>query len=218
MKAKKVVGIICLVIALVGIILIITGQGEIIEAAVPACIFGLLGLILIKPKSKKKIEREKMIADKKAAEVGQKERLKVIKSKPMEHMCGLPNVPEGAVCEICLCEQQYAFVRNGTEYKLSFEKVTDVSVKTETEIRNSYVSSVGGAVGGAVLFGPLGAMVGGRTKKKTDKTIHRYLTFAYQKEEETSFISFDCTNQSALAFECQRIFDSQEHSQKTVDL
>jgi len=72
-------------------------------------------------------------------------------------------------------------------------------IKTETEIQNAYVSSVGGAIGGLALFGPLGAMVGGRTKKKTDKIIHNYLIFAYDKDGQTDFISFDVTNRLITA-------------------
>lgn len=45
-------------------------------------------------------------------------------------------------------------------------------IKTDKEIQQQYVSSVGGAVGGAVLFGPLGAITGGRAKKKTVKEVY----------------------------------------------
>lgn len=218
MKVKRVIGVVFLVIALIGVILIALDQSNMAEAAPPTVIFGGLGLILMIPKSKIKTEFEKTVAAKRAVEEDRKERLRITKSGLMEHMCGLSDVPEGAICQICLCENQYAFIRNGLEYTLPFEKVIDVSVKTETEIRNSYVSSIGGAIGGAALFGTLGAMVGGRAKKKTDKIIHQYLIFAFQKQEETAFLSFDCTNQSNLAFLCQRAFENKEHSRRTIEL
>ncbi|HWQ74026.1 MAG TPA: hypothetical protein VN441_01810 [Syntrophomonas sp.] len=108
-------------------------------------------------------------------------------------MAGLP-APEGAEFFLYLCDDKVIFERNETNYQLLFEKIADVDIKTDIEIQNSYISSIGGAVGGAVLFGPLGAMVGGRAKKKTDKKISEYLIFAYTKDDATDFISFDVTN------------------------
>lgn len=47
-----------------------------------------------------------------------------------------------------------------------------------------YVSSIGGTVGGAMLFGTLGAMTGGRAKKKTVKNeTHHYLIITYQSPD-----------------------------------
>ena len=111
----------------------------------------------------------------------------------MPHVTGLP-IPDGAVCTVYVCPDRYIFDRDGSQFNLTFEKVTDVVCKTETEIQNNYVSSIGGAVAGAALFGALGAIVGGRAKKKTDKIIHKYLIFAYVKDEKTDFITFDCTD------------------------
>lgn len=111
----------------------------------------------------------------------------------MEHIAGLP-VPDGAFCVVLLCPDRYVFDRDGNQFNLAFEKVSDVVCKTETEIQNNYVSSVGGAIAGAALFGPVGAAIGGRAKKKTDRIVHKYLIFAYEKEEQTDFITFDCTN------------------------
>ena len=67
--------------------------------------------------------------------------------------------------------------------------------KSETEIQQQYVSSVGGAVGGAVLFGPLGAMIGGRAKKKTDTTTTYYMIITYKNAENNiAYIGFDISN------------------------
>ncbi|MEH2944892.1 hypothetical protein VSQ32_19130 [Lachnospiraceae bacterium KK002] len=57
-------------------------------------------------------------------------------------------------------------------FELEKSKITDMCIKTDKEIQQQYVSSVGGAVGGAVLFGPLGAITGGRAKKKTVKEVY----------------------------------------------
>lgn len=109
-----------------------------------------------------------------------------------KHMSGLP-IAEGTFTYIYLCDDKIVFERNETTYNLPFEKINDITIKTDMEIQKAYVSSVGGAVGGAVLFGPLGAMVGGRAKEKKSTTINNYLIFAYNKEGNVDFISFDVT-------------------------
>lgn len=70
-------------------------------------------------------------------------------------------------------------------------KVTDVSIKSETEINQQYVSSIGGAVAGSMLFGPLGAIIGGRSKKKNIRNTSIYLIFTYIKDNKVNYITFD---------------------------
>lgn len=112
----------------------------------------------------------------------------------LTHVDGLP-VPDGAECWACIYENRFTFVRNNDQFNLPFSNIVDVVCKTEKEIQNNYVSSVGGAVGGALLLGPVGAIIGGRAKKKTDEIIHEYLIFAFDKDGETKFITFDCTRE-----------------------
>lgn len=113
------------------------------------------------------------------------------------HIIGLP-LSEQTVCRVFLCKDKIIIknLKNVNIYNLSMNKILDVNIKSEKEIQISYTSSVGGAVGGAVLFGPLGAMIGGRKKKKVDKIIHSFLIFTYnnEKENKTDYISFDVTN------------------------
>lgn len=109
-----------------------------------------------------------------------------------QHVAGLP-IAEGAECFIFLCNDKIVFERNETEYDLPSTKITDIVLKTDTEIQKSYVSSIGGAVTGGLLFGPLGAIVGGRVKEKTSKIESKYLIFTYVKDGETDYISFDVT-------------------------
>ena len=71
--------------------------------------------------------------------------------------------------------------------------MTDVCVKTNVEIQKQYVSSVGGAVAGAVVFGPLGAMIGGRAKEKKSKEFHQYLIFTYESDGEVKYVGFEVT-------------------------
>jgi hypothetical protein len=108
------------------------------------------------------------------------------------HMAGLP-LAEGAACYIYLCEDKIIFERNETKINLLMNKINDIMIKTNTEIEKEYVSSAGGAIGGAMLFGPLGAMIGGRVKEKKTTIINKYIIFSYDKDGTNEFISFDVT-------------------------
>lgn len=126
---------------------------------------------------------EKQKREYKKEEIGAK---KVI---TLPHFYGLPLV-EGTMCNLFLCEDKILIECKDTTFNLYKDKIIDVSDKSETEIRKSYVSSVGGAVGGAILFGPLGAIIGGRTKEKTEKEEKQYLIFTYKDKEKNKYISF----------------------------
>lgn len=75
------------------------------------------------------------------------------------HVLAGLNVPENTNCIIELNNDKFNFVVNGVNFSLPINKITDISIKTDKEIQKQYVSSIGGAVAGAALFGSLGAMV-----------------------------------------------------------
>ena len=67
-------------------------------------------------------------------------------------------------------------------------------IKTDSEIQKQYVSSVGGAIGGGILFGPIGAAIGGRAKQKTTHTTQSYLIITYKNSEGNLVnLAFDVT-------------------------
>lgn len=150
-----------------------------------------------------------------------KQRLKesgVINITYGSHMAGLP-LAEGTFCNIHEYCDKFIFKATGGEFTLAKDKVTDVTVKTDAEITSQYVSSVGGAVAGAVLFGPLGAIVGGRAKKKKSKTVYRYLIFTYLKGDSVDYISFDVTAAYGEAIKMCTSFRSNHISARiSVDL
>ncbi len=113
----------------------------------------------------------------------------------LNHFNGLP-IAENTLTQIFSCPNEYEFLANNTSFKLDKNKVTDISITNNVEIQKSYSSSVGGAVGGAVLFGPLGAMVGGRSKEKTSRIINNYLIFTYLDNNEIKYIAFHCSSVS----------------------
>ena len=111
----------------------------------------------------------------------------------LNHFNGLP-VAENTITQIFSCPNEYEFLANNTSFKLDKSKVQDISITNDVEIQKSYTSSVGGAIGGAVLFGPLGAMIGGRAKEKTSRTINNYLIFTYLDNNEIKYIAFHCSS------------------------
>lgn len=115
------------------------------------------------------------------------------------HVNGLPIV-ENLLCEIKSYRDRLDFRAGTTNIKLPREKITDMCIKTDTEIQNQAVSSVGGAIAGGVMFGTLGAIIGGRAKTKKVKTITRYLIITYIDEQgELKYIGFDVKNNSQSA-------------------
>lgn len=107
------------------------------------------------------------------------------------HTYGLP-LADGIVCTIQLYINRMDFISGNTHISLMKEKIVDVCIKNETEIQQQYVSSVGGAVGGAMLFGPLGAVIGGRAKKKTSSSVTSYLIVTYKNDSNSlSYLAFD---------------------------
>lgn len=115
------------------------------------------------------------------------------------HVNGLP-ISENLLCEVFSYPNRIEFKAGTTNITLSREKITDMCIKTDVEIQQQYVSSVGGAIGGAVLFGPLGAMIGGRAKKKTDKKRHTYLIITYTGDQgELKYVGFDATANTIAA-------------------
>lgn len=133
------------------------------------------------------------------------------------HMTGLP-INEGADTFLYRCEDKVIFERNETTYELELTKIKDITIKTDVEIQKSYVSSVGGAVGGYVLFGPLGAMIGGRAKEKKSQNIEKYLIFSYENNNNNiEYISFEVTNiPNATLFE--NLMDNKKRIRSTVKL
>ena len=109
------------------------------------------------------------------------------------HISGLPIV-EDTLCEVFSFPDRIDFKAGTTEITLSKNKITDISIKTDTEIQNQAVSSVGGAVAGAMLFGAVGAIIGGRAKDKKVKTVTNYLIITYSNDGDVKFIVFDTKN------------------------
>ena len=180
MKARRVIAIILLIFAGIGLIIILSGQAKLSDSLPPTILFAIIGLPLFFTKGKSRDEKYKSKGDK--AE-------KIL----VKHFTGLP-LAEGTNCTIRHNQNGFVFTAGGNTFNLSNDKITDMCVKTDAEIQKQYVSSVGGAVGGAVLFGPIGAMIGGRAKQKTTMTSTQYLIFTYLKNNQITYIKFKIHN------------------------
>lgn len=115
-----------------------------------------------------------------------------IYSAKLTYFGGL-NLPQNVKSKVVCLKDKITIESSGQEFNLPTEKIIDVSIQTATQIRQQYVSSVGGAVAGAVLLGPLGAIIGGSSTKKTIKDKTKYLIFTYQSDGETKYLVFDVT-------------------------
>lgn len=131
-------------------------------------------------------------------------------------VAGLPIV-QGTECSVYFNfkDRKAIFKDSKAEFNLAFDKIIDVQLKTSTEIENAYISSVGGAIGGAALFGTLGAIVGGRAKKKKIKTIEYYFIVTYSKGETVEYISLQTSEFSKDVNKARRLAEKFENRNRT---
>ena len=168
--------------------------GSLVEGIIFGLIFCIPGIWIIyrhTPKGKESVAKRRLVKiEARRQKKGRKQnryqdRAALLEQKKnsisgLRHMDGLP-LAQGAECLAICKDQSLEISGGGTQFHLDLNKITDAIVKTDVEIQQAYVSSIGGAVAGAALFGTLGAMVGGRAKKKETKTLEHYLIITYFK-------------------------------------
>lgn len=155
--------------------------------------------------------------DKQKKAIKQEKHNEKLKTCIMKHINGLP-IAENVNCTIVSSDDKYTFSSGSMHFELEKFKITDMCIKTDREIQEQYVSSIGGAVGGAVLFGSLGAMIGGRAKKKTvKKETHNYLIITY-KSPEIKYIGFEVGYNMASANMFIKDFKSSNVLESTYQL
>ena len=180
---KKLFGILSAILSFTGVIRAITQKPRapfIFEFVIFAA-FAILLFIPTKNEKKLKAEKNKRKAERLA------ERLKV---SLMTHIYGLP-VAEDVNCNVILSDDKITFFAGGVNFELEKNQITDIMLKTDTEIQNQYVSSIGGAAAGFLILGPVGAIIGGRAKKKTIRKNTYYLIITY-KSSDSDEIKYIC--------------------------
>lgn len=127
-------------------------------------------------------------------------------------------LPQNVMCRIICLKSRIVMLANGQEFNLPTEKLIDVSVMTNTEIQKQYVSSAGGAVAGALLLGPVGAILGGSASKRSVRTNTKYLIFTYRDGEQSKYILFDVTKKVSAAKKFEKRFKYLKKTTTKIDL
>ena len=134
-----------------------------------------------------------------------------------KHTAGLP-VAEDVFCNLYYCADKIEIQVSGAQFNLDFEKITDISLKTSVDIQKQLVSSAAGAVGGAMLFGAVGALIGGRVKEKQIRDVRTYLIFSYYKENTVDYIAFDVSTSIPQAGKFIDEFKKRPQKTQTINL
>ncbi len=149
------------------------------------------GLVYLLVKKLKKID-----STQKNKKIPHKSRWDMAIKTKFNHISGLP-IPEGAMCKVSSNEESIEIVSGTTNISLNRKKITDMNVMTAGDVQKQAVSSVGGAIAGGLVFGPLGAIIGGRVKTKSIKKSTKCLIITYRdKDGELAYLAFDVDQNS----------------------
>lgn len=69
-----------------------------------------------------------------------------------------------------------------------------------------------------MLFGPLGAVIGGRAKEKKSKKMYQYLIITYESNGEIKYIGFDATANSQASALVKEFNANNIHHSTTINL
>lgn len=121
---------------------------------------------------------------------GKKPKVKIRKYK-FTHVMGLP-VMEGAVCKVLSKPDKITIRTQGTVWVLPKEKIKYIGQEENVKIYAQAVSSIGGALVGGMMFGTVGAAVGGMAKQRNFQSKRLYLVIAYTGDDDSvKYIVFD---------------------------
>lgn len=119
---------------------------------------------------------------------------------------GVESYSKGTAIELSLDDKEECLVMKARVFKdkpivkLNYEQIVAAEVITEKEIIENGKSTVGRALVGGVLLGPLGAIVGGMSGigNKTKSSKHYFLVVNYKSSnsEEVKALSFEIVGAS----------------------
>ena len=124
---------------------------------------------------------------------------KEITKADFSHMDGVKGFPEGTITTISIDNENECITMTPKIYKsitprhLKYDQIIDSKIITEKEIKETSKSTVGRALVGGVLLGPLGAIVGGMSGIGTNKTNETsyYMVINYRSQDgEIKVLSF----------------------------
>ena len=105
------------------------------------------------------------------------------------HIEGLP-IRSGARCTVLTTTQRIAIKAQGATFIIDKSQILDISIQKDVEQLHQRVSSIGGAIAGGVLFGTIGAVVGGRAKVKKIKVKRKVFVITYNKDASIQYVAF----------------------------
>lgn len=108
------------------------------------------------------------------------------------------NIFPNTMCKVFCGSEHISITACGQEFCLPNEKLVFVKKMRKTEITRQYVPNAGGAVAGAMIAGPLGALIGGGPSLKKVRMKSRYLVIAYQSEDGVQYILFDAAKNPSM--------------------
>ena len=91
--------------------------------------------------------------------------------------------PAGAKCSLAYWPERFTVTALGRTYELPLERIAAAQAATVRTVHRQYVSSAGGAVAGGMLFGPVGALLGGAARPRTVRESSLLLMVAYTAPE-----------------------------------
>ena len=132
------------------------------------------------------------------------------------HVSGL-DLPAEVKCKLAYHAAYLSVSAMNQVFTLPNDRICSVSVSTQRKLQRQYVSSAGGAVLGAALLGPMGALLGGGARKRSIRSSTRYLIFAYRAEgsEQMKYLIFRVTKWGGLAHSFVAAYKKQTRRAKT---
>jgi len=95
---------------------------------------------------------------------------------------GVP-VPQNSDLSIKLTPGAVTITGSGQEFEIDVSKLTLIDLKSDVEMEKIIQQSAPGMIIGAVTFGVIGAMIGGRVKTKDKRTVNHFLLISYLSDE-----------------------------------
>lgn len=107
------------------------------------------------------------------------------------HVLGLP-IMEGAVCNVVSEHDKIIIEAQGTVLSLNKERITYIGKEKNIQKYSQAISSVGGAIAGGMLFGGIGAAIGGSATSRNFQSKKQYLIITYiGKDATVKYVVFD---------------------------
>lgn len=134
------------------------------------------------------------------------------------HVLGLP-VMEGAICSVRSEYDKITIKTQGTVLTLNKNRITYIGKENNIQKYAQAVSSVGGAIAGSMLFGGIGAALGGRVKSRNFLSKRQYLVIAYIGEDDVvKYIVFDYIPQAIMLIIDFKLFNKANPQKLNIEI